>query len=339
MNRNNFDGLRIGLALIVVFAHLAALTALPEFKWFEGFFDANFAVKGFFAISGFLVTQSYLTSQNVLDYADKRLRRIVPAYLTAVLLCLVIGAFTTTLTLSDFFSAPETIKYVLANAVFLNFLQSSLPGVFDSQPVSAMNGALWTIKIEVMLYACVPLAVYLFRRCGSGWATGLLFLLSVAWVYFFGTLYQGRLGEEIARQFPGQLSYFIVGALFAVNDKVRAQIKWIALASLLVLFAVDHPYARLVIDPLAYSAIVIYLSTAAVRCLKLGRYGDISYGIYLFHFPIIQLLIFTGWFKANPWIGLTMTFALTLAAAFLSWHCIEKRLLKRSSHYVVATQG
>ena len=76
MNKNNFDSVRVGLALIVVFAHLAALTQLENFKIFEKIFDSNFAVKGFFAISGFLVARSFLTSNGLKDYAEKRLRRI-----------------------------------------------------------------------------------------------------------------------------------------------------------------------------------------------------------------------------------------------------------------------
>ena len=88
MDKNNFDGVRIGLALIVVFAHLSALTQITNFKIFESFFDSNFAVRGFFAISGYLVTKSYLTSISVLEYTEKRLRRIYPAYVTVIIFCL-----------------------------------------------------------------------------------------------------------------------------------------------------------------------------------------------------------------------------------------------------------
>jgi peptidoglycan/LPS O-acetylase OafA/YrhL len=110
-----------------------------------------------------------------------------------------------------------------------------------------------------------------------------------------------------------------------------------ALTSLILLFTTNNPLAKIFIDPFAYASIVIFLSTAAYRSLNLGKYGDISYGIYLYHFPVIQLLIYVGVFKINVWIGLVATFLITLALALLSWHLIEKRLLKRTSHYVVAT--
>lgn len=337
MDKNNFDGVRIALALIVVFAHLAALTQAADFKYFEVIFDSNFAVKGFFAISGFLVTKSYLSSLNTLEYAEKRLRRIYPAYTTAIALCLIIGLLTTTLNKPDFLKSPQTIKYIFTNLTFLNFIQPTLPAVFEKNPTQALNGALWTIKVEVMLYFCTPILIYLFKRIGSRTTTFGAFIFSVAWVYFFTTEYNGIKGEEIARQFPGQLSYFALGTFFATNEKAISSIRSIALVSLLALLLVSNNLAKMVIDPIAYSSIIIYLSTSAHKSLNIGKYGDISYGIYLYHFPVIQLLIYLGAFKNNAWIGLSATLAITLIAALASWHLVEKNLLKRTSHYVATT--
>jgi peptidoglycan/LPS O-acetylase OafA/YrhL len=337
MDKNNFDGVRIALALIVVFAHLSALTQVADFKYFEVIFDSNFAVKGFFAISGFLVTKSYLRSRSTFEYAEKRLRRIYPAYTTAIVLCMVIGFLVTTLNTSDFLKSPQTLKYILSNLTFLNFLHPTLPGVFETNPFQAMNGALWTIKVEVMLYFCIPALIYFFKKFGCTTTTVAFFSLSIAWEYFFTFQYSGSKGEEIARQFPGQFSYFVLGIYFAVNEKATANIRVAALVSLLALFMTTDPLARLVINPIAYSSIVIYLSIAAFKSLNLGKYGDISYGIYLYHFPIIQSLIFLGVFEVNIWIGLTATFLISLITALASWHFIEKKLLKRTSHYIVST--
>ena len=338
MDNNNFDGVRIALAMIVVFAHLAALTQASDFRYFEVIFDSNFAVKGFFAISGFLVTKSYLSSRSTFEYAEKRIRRIYPAYTAGIVLCLFIGLISTTLNTSEFLKSPQTLRYFLANLTFLNFIQPTLPGVFEKNPTQVLNGALWTIKVEVMLYFCIPTLIYLFKRVGSSATTISIFGLSVAWVYFFTFQYGGSRGEELARQFPGQLSYFALGAFFAFNVKAIASIRVIALIGLLALFMTNNPLAKLVIDPIAYSSTVIYLSIAAFKSLNLGKYGDISYGIYLYHFPIIQVLIFLGAFEANVWIGLSATFVITLLTALASWHFVEKKLLKRTSHYVVASK-
>ncbi|MEI7441199.1 MAG: acyltransferase [bacterium] len=331
-NKNNFDGVRIFLALIVNFSHISALTQVSNFKFFDVIFNSNFAVKGFFAISGFLVTKSYLNSRNLFEYAEKRFRRIYPAYIVSVTICLLIGLFATKLNFWEFLTSPITIKYAFANLTFLNFIQPVLPSVFDNNPTQILNGSLWTIKVEVVLYFFIPVLIYFYKKFGQEKTTLCLFCLSVVWVYFFEFLYTGNKGQELSRQFPGQLSYFTLGVFFSVNQKALKNIVLIALVSLIFLFSVKNPILKLVIDPIAYSTIVLFLSTAACRSLNLGKYGDISYGLYLYHFPIIQLLISLGLFKFNAWLGFTSVFFITVVAGLLSWHCVEKKLLKRTLH-------
>jgi peptidoglycan/LPS O-acetylase OafA/YrhL len=338
MNKNNFDSVRVGLALIVVFAHLSALTQLDNFKIFEKIFDSNFAVKGFFAISGFLVAKSFLSSNGLKDYAEKRLRRIYPAYFGAILLCLVIGGYASTLSLADYLISTTTFKYLISNLSFLNFIQPTLPSTFASNPIQAMNGSLWTIKVEVVLYFCIPPMIYLFKKFGSIKVFALIFCLSTIWVYFFLYIFKSNIGAEISRQFPGQLAYFAFGTLLAVNQKVYQKLGLVSIIFLTLLFLTDNPYLKILIDPIAYSALVILIATSGFKIINLGRYGDISYGIYLFHFPIIQLLIFIGVFELNIWIGMALAFLITILVSLGSWHLIEKRFLKRSSHYLIATK-
>ncbi|OZI26691.1 hypothetical protein CAL26_05050 [Bordetella genomosp. 9] len=323
---NNFDALRIILALIVVGAHVADVTGLPDFQTFRPFFDSDFAVKAFFVVSGFLVMRSYRSSGSLTEFAEKRLRRIYPAYLCAILLCLVIGACLTRLPLGDFLSSPTTWKYFAFNAIFLNFLQPTLPGVFESNPMPAMDGALWTLKIEVALYFCVPVIFWLFKRFRALPVALVIAAASIAWAYFF--LSHGS--AELARQFPGQLSFFVLGSLLAMDGRIFARAGYIALASGVVFWmARGTPWEPLV-QPFFYASLTIFLATGGKMHLSAGRLGDVSYGIYLYHFPIIQALIAVGAF-ANPWLGLVDAVVLTLTAACLSWHLVERPLLRRSS--------
>ena len=329
MDKNNFDGVRIGLALIVVFAHMGILTEAFEFSNLKYVFDSVFAVKGFFAISGFLVGRSYLSSSSLGDYAERRIRRIFPAYLATILFCLLIGAVTTSLTVSDFLAAPHTLRYLFANLTFANFLQPTLPGVFDVNPLHYMNGSLWTIKIELMLYFCTPVLIFLFRKYGAITISAIAFVSSVAWAWYFEHAYQGRWGVEIARQFPGQLSYFVVGLLLSFDLRILARLKYVALVSVVLLFVLDDWRIKLFLDPITYATVVIYLSISAMRSLGIGRFGDISYGIYLYHYPIIQLLIFCDIFELNVWLGLAVALLSTVVVAFASWHFLEKKWLRR----------
>jgi peptidoglycan/LPS O-acetylase OafA/YrhL len=338
-SKNNFDAARIILALIVFFAHLRELTGAQQFIWFQNVFDADFAVRGFFAISGYLVTKSYLSSASLVDYITKRACRIYPAYVAAVLFSFLVGVLTTTLTLSDFFKSVETPRYLVSNLLFLNFVQPTLPGALNSNILHELNSSLWTIKVEIMLYLCVPLLAFIFKRFNSISVAmfALVFFMSTSWVYFFLFIYDGAYGETIAVQFIGQLSYFGFGALIASNRTTKKILIYIAILSVICIYMIGTSSVRVFLNPLCYSAVVILAATSTIGNLKIGKFGDVSYGIYLYHFPAIQLLVHMGIFSLNPWIGLGLALLLTFSLALLSWHLIEKKLLRRTSHYLKAT--
>jgi peptidoglycan/LPS O-acetylase OafA/YrhL len=337
-DKNNFDAVRLGLALIVVFSHVLALTGSLSFN-FLALFNADFAVKGFFSISGFLVMRSYISSGSLFEFFEKRSRRIYPAYIAVIFLCFFIGMFMTSLDLITFLRCKDTWRYLLSNIVFLNFIQSTLPALFDSNSVQAVNGALWTIKVEVCLYFCIPLIFYSFNKVGSFKSTVLIVLFSCFWVLFFKLHFSPSYGAEIARQFPGQLSYFTLGAFFSVNATALSRVRLLMIiSSILFIFFVNFEL-NIFIEPIFYTSLVVFLATSAFANLHLGRFGDISYGVYLLHFPIIQSLIYLKVFSFNPYIGLVLTLVMTILMAFLSWHLIEKSFLKRSSYYVVSADA
>ena len=131
---NNFDLLRLVFAGSVFFWRLYVLSRAPALEIFSHVFSANIAVKGFFVISGYLVMMSYENSSSIREYAEKRLRRIYPAYAAVVLACAIAGAFFSALPLAEYAGAG-LLRYLAANLAFLNFLAPSLPGVFEGQPV------------------------------------------------------------------------------------------------------------------------------------------------------------------------------------------------------------
>ena len=336
---NNFDAVRIMLALIVFFSHLPGLTGSSDIRYFESLFDADFAVKGFFAISGYLVSASFVNSSNTYDFFERRIRRIYPAYLGAVALCFCIGMATSQFGVAGFLTSAATGRYLLFNALFLNFVQPTLPGVFLANPLQAMDGSLWTIKIEVMLYLCVPILVYLAQRFSALMIACICVLVSAIWVYCFAHLSTLSIGPEIARQFPGQLAYFGCGAMLTMDSRGLKYLRWMAPCALISLVAVDDTLAKVFLDPLAYTVLVLFACTLNAKHLNFGKYGDVSYGIYLYHFPIIQLLVALNLFKANVYLGIVVSLGLTLLVSLLSWHLLEKPWLKRTSHYVEAASA
>ena len=164
-HKNNFDLLRFVFAFIVFLYHAHVLSGRPELAGLSHWFSAEFAVESFFVVSGYLVFMSYESSRSAGDYFGKRARRIYPAYFAVVLTAALAGTLITTLPLSGYFSAGWW-RYVAANLAFLNFLAPELPGLFRDNPIHAVNGALWTLKIEVMFYVALPIIAFICVRLG-----------------------------------------------------------------------------------------------------------------------------------------------------------------------------
>jgi len=338
LSRNNFDFLRLLFAATVCFVHAEYLSGFQELAPLSAFFSAGVAVKSFFVVSGFLIFMSYERSTSLASYASKRMRRIYPGYFTVVMLCAVFLAAVSSQTLGAYFSWAW-VKYVASNLIFLNFLQPTLPGVFDGNRVAEVNGALWTLKIEAMFYLLVPFLVFLCRRFSYLAVLLILYCASVAYAYLLA-LAAERTGAELylqlARQLPGQLSYFMAGAfLYYYRDFFERQVVFFMLAAIAIL-ATNMAYSLPLLEPFALAVVVVFFGLF-LYVGNFGKYGDFSYGVYIIHVPVIQLLVDGRWFQDSPWQFFAAFVLITAAAAVALWHLVEKRFLSRGSHYIAAT--
>ena len=209
-DENNLDIVRYYLSFAVLFAHFAELTGTTNF-----FPTSSYtAVGGFFMLSGFLVFYSYLRSKSLKQYFLRRARRILPPYMAIVLLCAVVGAFVTNMSAGDYFTSSQFWQYLGANLTFANFLQPALPGVFTGQVYEAVNGSLWTMKIEVLLYLSIPISAWLLSRYNKAWTLVVIYVLSYIYKVYMGHLYieSGDMIYRIMqRQVGGQLLFFYSG--------------------------------------------------------------------------------------------------------------------------------
>ena len=336
-NTNNLDLLRFLLAFFVFLAHAHLTSGQSELAILSTLFSSAFAVQAFFVVSGFLIFQSYDRSSSLRSYAGKRARRILPAYVLVVLLSAIGLAAASTLSAGDYYGSRGFLAYLVANLSFLNFLAPTLPGVFTGNAMSAVNGSLWTLKVEVMFYVAVPILVWLCRRFGDRLALAVLYALSCAYALLVIELVRrtGRTGlEELGRQLPGQLTYFVAGsAIYAHFAWFKRHLPWMAVAGV-VLFMLSWLGGPLVILLRPAGVALMALSFAFGPYLgRFGRYGDFSYGIYIVHFPILQLLVAGGVLQDRPWAFVALATVMVLAAAVLLWHGVEKRFLRRDSHY------
>ncbi|OGA68315.1 MAG: hypothetical protein A3G83_13395 [Betaproteobacteria bacterium RIFCSPLOWO2_12_FULL_68_20] len=341
---NNFDALRLAFALAVFLWHVHALAQVPALAPLAGAISlaADWGVKGFFVISGYLVMQSYENSPTVLEYAAKRVRRIYPAYCAVVLASVLMGAVLTTLPLGDYLSGG-LVRFIAANLAFLNFLSPELPGVFQGQRFPEVNGALWTLKIEVMFYVFLPVLAWMLARIGRWPVVVSLYALSVAYGVILGTLHE-RTGDglwlQLQRQLPGQLSYFLVGVALYDRRDMAAGGQRIAVAAaaaaLIAIRLLGHSALTAALEPVALGVLVVFAATGIRHLGNAARFGDLSYGVYIIHFPVLQSLVLLGTFRDAPWVGFGASVALVLLLAAASWHIVERPFLKRDSHYRLA---
>jgi peptidoglycan/LPS O-acetylase OafA/YrhL len=341
---NNLDCLRLILASIVVLFHLYALTNLSAFSVFGTYCSPHFAVRSFFVISGLLIYRSYTHSPSAASYLEKRARRIYPAYFTIVVLAALALCLLSTLPFSQYFGIGFW-KYLGANLVFLNFLAPSLPGVFASNLNNAVNGALWTLKIEVAFYLFVPILHYFCKRFGTRKTMGTIFLLSCLWKYGFAWLASldrspdihlldnsRSIYSQLEVQFPAQLVYFTAGILLLLYFD-RLKFHFLSIAGITAgLYLLDHWFMKGTLDVLWISGLVFVFGFWRYFG-NFSKFGDFSYGVYIVHWPILQTMIFFGLTKLPPAVFFLLSLSLVGLASVLMWHLIESRFLKSSSHY------
>ena len=335
--QNNFDHIRLFLALGVFFFHTAELTQVSTFAFFNTFFSAAVAVHSFFIVSGFLIFMSYERSSSLKTYFQKRFRRIAPGYIAVILLAFLLLSLLSTLPMYDYFTSSESWKYLFANLSTLGFLHLTLPGVFTENYNTSVNGALWTIKVEVMFYLSVPLIAFCYQWLGKTKTLLAVFLLSA--LYYYGMGYaaqqtQNGLYLVLQRQLPGQMMFFSAGALLYYHHEKFLAYRHTLFILALLGYVVQKFFPCYPLYVVSLSIIVIYLATAIRYLGHIAKYGDLSYGIYIWHFPLIQTFIALGLFAVNPGLAFTALCLLVLSMAWLSWHLIEKPFLSKKSHYV-----
>lgn len=331
---NRFDFLRLLFAGAVALYHAFVLAQLAPRHLTEKYLGtaAELSIQGFFIISGALVLGSLVRSDKVGLYAEKRFRRLFPAYAVVILVPAIIAQIISG-------ELKAVLAYVLPNLVFLNFIEPTLPGstangLFQSY-AGIVNGALWTLKIEVMFYLALPIIWSVMKRSKKLHTPVIVALIigAEAWRYYFGHVYGGAFSDQLARQLPGQMGYFAIGmALWLSWQHPHSQdLKWLLLGTIMVALSVWLPELH-IMRPLGLGLIIQWAAFAVGPTLNAARYGDMSYGLYITHFPIIQMCIALGLF-ATPIIGLVVSLGLTIAASYALWHLIEKRALLPSSHY------
>ena len=334
--RNNFDLLRIGLAILVIYCHCFSLKHSdrdPVSATLHYGYGGLLAVDAFLVISGFLVTRS-LCERSLDDYVFARIARVVPALALVTLAeVFVIGpAFT-----KDrvwIFLTYVGFRHLWNVLVFGMDMQ--LYSVFpDTDPPWMMNGSLWTIPIECSFYIVLPMAALLSGVRRSAVPLFLLSLAAYPLARHFG-LSEAVPGPSLFTNvyvfpFIDLFSYFLAGAAaWTMRGRIPFSRGLLAI-SLIGLYAAAGVSLRDFALKLFLPYLVLYAAMAGGIGSRLKRaVGDLSYGAYLFGFPVTLSVI-----AVDGSLSIHQTFlaslAITLICAWLSWRFVEQPCLRLKS--------
>lgn len=318
---NNLDFLRFAAAACVIVSHAFPLalgvgTPEPLQDLTRGQTNlGRIAVAVFFLVSGLLVTRSLDRSRSVVVFARARALRILPGLAAAVLLtAFALGPVVTTLPLAEYLTDPEVPAYALKNATAV--LQAPrLPGVFEGNPFpGTVNGSLWTLRYEVVAYAFVALAgaLRLLRRRAVLPAT----LLALA-----------LLAAGIGGPWTELLAPFGVGSsAYLVRDRIRFDARWIPLALTALVLAALAGVGFRATFAVAGGFLLLFAAFAPSRLSGWARRDDLSYGLYVYAFPVQQAVASV---LPGSWVlNVAVSVPVVLALAWGSWHLVEKRALR-----------
>ncbi len=328
---NNFGSLRLLFATLVVVAHAPELTdgnrAREPLTWLFGTLSFGaLAVDGFFLVSGYLIVASFGRARSVGDYLWRRVRRIYPGFALASVVSLGVVA---PLAGGDLVALDP----LRALGRILRLQVPEVPGAFAGQPNPALNGAMWSIAYEFRCYLLVA-------------GLGLLGCLRHRGAYLaillvFGTLVcarpdlSGLRGLRSVVGDPGEAirlaTAFLCGGAFRLfADRIPLDRRGAALAAILLVLALPVPIlaepAFLVLG--GYLTFWFALAVPANRISLATNRTDPSYGLYLYAWPVQNLMV-VGFPGLSPiWSGLVTLLAATVLG-IASWHLVERPALGR----------
>jgi peptidoglycan/LPS O-acetylase OafA/YrhL len=325
-----FDAFRLVAAVMVIYSHSFPLTgeSEPVMPLVDRTYG-SIAVGAFFVMSGFLITASWQRRQQIVPYSVNRAARIFPGLLVVVVVsALVLGPLATDLSAGEYFADERTWDYLGHTGTLLP-VRYELPGVFEGNPYpTVVNGSLWSLPYEVLAYVVV-LALGILgalhrRRSVAGVAVvAIVCHLLVVDTEVVGTF--GALGLDLRTALTVGL-FFVVGCAAYVFLAIwSGHVREVAGCGLVLATAGGVAGFELAVT-VGLAALIMATGTlASSPARRLRRYGDPSFGTYVWAFPIQQVLAAWGTTSA---IGMfLMATPVALIAGYVSWHVVEQPAL------------
>jgi peptidoglycan/LPS O-acetylase OafA/YrhL len=322
---NSFHHLRLVAAGMVVFSHSFRVFGLgpdPVSRILPPGQDlSTIGVMIFFGVSGYLITQSAMRSDPWM-FVRNRALRILPGLVACVVLtAFALGALGSTLPYADYVAHPRTWLYLLNIPLFA--LQATLPNAFTGNPwTNHVNGSLWTLAIEASAYAAVFWGAFVMRKLRFAIYGGM-----VVNALLFFVFSAEQVSDVLSIRVSGDVFLFYLNMLglsyllFAFF--VGAVLNWVRVFDLravavLLAAALLAQHMLLLGAAVAYGAVAIGRRPAPYRIRN-----DLSYGIYLYHLPVLQLTWLYLHDRCPTPVMIAAGLGVVAAAAYLSWTLVE----------------
>ena len=329
LRNHQFDLLRILFATLVILAHVPELTdgnnSRDLFKRLShtGVTFGTFAVDGFFLLSGFLIVKSWHSDANLIRFLKKRFIRIAPGYAVAVIVS----------TITVGLLAPGVDKFFshirgndLSGILFL-FYPTSLP-VFPGNAYPSLNGSLWTILYEFRCYVLVAVfGVLGLSNLRWTWLAATFLLVAASALHQTSWPLQTVLGDLYSLPHLGTI-FFIGGCFFLYRDKIKFTPVGAALAFATIVL-VSHVRPQLMERALVLCGgyLLFYFTDKPLGSLHwMRRVPDISYGVYLYGFPVENFLVFR--FHPSPWVTFAVATPVCFVLGWASYKLVEYPALR-----------
>lgn len=319
---NNIDLLRLFAALLVAWSHAPGLSVKFPLPLNVGLGGLGVAV--FFFLSGMLVTNSLVGKKNPMAFVWSRFMRIYPAYFVVLLFSVfVIGPIFTASSVGDYFSSSDTWQFLGDNARLR--IRYYLPGLWQDHADASVNASVWTIPLEVGCYICL---LFAYISCRSLKLKPWMFVVvALAFSVLPHDWFVHLLGKGYSIVDHVDLFCFAIGAAMALNqDKVRINITLIVVMLMMCVMAWRCQNIISYLFPLTASFVLLY-ATSVAPLLKFRLKHDISYGLYLWHWPVYQVMLtFLG--GINPYLFFLVCMIVVAAISFLSARFVEEPCLE-----------
>ena len=331
---HQFDLMRILFATCVLLSHAPEITyGNPSRELLyrltrSGATFGAFGVWGFFLLSGFLIVQSWQRNPDLSSFVQKRILRIVPGYLVAALLSTaVVGLLAPGIGHWFHHLDSHYVKSIVALS------SPSTPPVLPGQAYPLVNGSLWTIPYEFRCYLLVALCGLCgFYRRPILWIV--LTLLLATSLFLPGPVSHLHWAKALWPIIGDPAQVFVLTAIFCIGASYDLFRRHIVFRPAFCALAVAVPVLVDFVYPAEFAPALIlcgsyplfYLGHAPIRSLRWMRHlPDISYGIYLYGWPVESLWI---WFHhGSPWTTFLVSTLICFGLGWLSWHFVERPML------------